>query len=85
MAFDPQTYDPETCAHGLTRDEGCLVCEARDFATDEDGVVDHDLADAFEAFATEAERAADELAAWLADIEREALGVSAPEPADGLF
>lgn len=82
---DPQTYEPETCAHGLTRDEGCRPCEASEFARDEDGVIDHDLAEAFEAFATAAELAADELAVWLADIEREALGALAPEPADGLF
>jgi hypothetical protein len=85
MPINPETYDPETCAHGLTRDEGCRTCEASDFATDEDGVVDHDLAEAFEAFATEAERAADELAAWLADIDREALGALAPAPANGDF
>lgn len=63
MLTDPQTYEPSTCAHDLTRDEGCIPCEATSFASDEDGTIDHALADAFEAWAVEAQRAEEVLAA----------------------
>jgi hypothetical protein len=54
---DPQTHEPETCSHGLTRGEGCTKCEA--LTVDEDGEF---VASPFERLAIELERAGEALA-----------------------
>lgn len=77
--------DPATCAHGATRSEGCPPCEGLEFARDEDGFTDVELAERFEAYATVLAEANTALAAWLIELDEQAGFVADYPRPDGLF